>query len=197
MSEGEPSWLDPEDDPDYISQDGVGAPPTGPLSAGSSVLWGSPGLVFVPQQSTPLDNESESALPRYALWPMKYLRGSHVFGHAEAEIRAVFGKGDATVYVIDDGRKHCLISRKVGTGSDGSTYCLVARITYASYDEMVDGARPERIFAKAEGFSLCFVYENEDSASNVTVVESYRTIGEVPCEYLPPRPSILFSDAED
>ena len=76
---------------------------------------------------------------------MKYLRRSHLFSHSEMEIRASFGQGDDAVYVMDDGRKHCLVSRRVGSGSEGSTYCLVAQIPVSSYELLVDGAAPEAI----------------------------------------------------
>jgi hypothetical protein len=194
MGEGDETPFDAEEDPDYISEDGALAPSDAALHPGSSGPWGTHAPVFVPHESTPLDNEGESVLPRYALWSMKYLRGSHLFSHADTDVRGVFGEGDAAVYIIDDGRKHCLISRKVGTGTDGSTYCLVAQIPYSAYDQLLDGADPERIFAGANSFSLCFVYDDEQAVSNVSVVESYPTGAEVPGEYLPPHPPIVFAD---
>jgi hypothetical protein len=197
MGDNDEGSLEPEDDIDYISEDGAIGHPVGPMNTTSSGFVGIPGLLFQPQTSTPLDNEGESLLPRYALWSMKYLRGSHLFSHAEAEIRAVFGHGDSIVYVIDDGRKNCFTCRKVGSGADGSVYCLVARIPYSAYDGLVDGGDPERIFDDAGSFSLCVVYDDAESVSNVSVVESYHSSAEVPEEYLPPSAPIAFGENDD
>jgi hypothetical protein len=155
---------------------------------------GQPSPVFVPKQSTPLADEGdEGSLPRFAYWSMKYLQRSHLLSHAEMEIRACFGSGLDSVYVMDDGRKHCLISRKVGAGA-GSTYCLVAEIRLSAYEQLVDGATPASVFAVAEKFSLCSVFEDEDAVSNVIVVETYRKASDVPSDYLPPHPQILFTE---
>jgi hypothetical protein len=55
-----------------------------------------------------------------------------------------------TIYIIDDGRKHCLISRIVGGGPDGCTYCLVAQITIDSYERLVNEEAPiDDVFADA------------------------------------------------
>ncbi len=195
MDHGEDGWIDPDDDPDFISEEGNAGP--GPIQSGlPSPGWlGGPGPAFVPEQSTPLADESdEGDVPRYAVWSMKYLRGSHPFSHSEMAIRESFGQGSSAVYVMDDGRKHCLISRKVGSGSDGSTYCLVAQIAESSYEQLVEGGSPEDVFAGAKSYSLCSVYEAEveGAVSNVTVVESYQTVSEVPPDYLPPHPPIEF-----
>jgi hypothetical protein len=197
MAERDGTSSDPRDDPDIISEDGVVGPPTMQPGMYSPGWMGRGNPVFVPKQSTPLANErDEGSLPHYALWSMKYLRRSHLFGQPET-IRESFGKGLDAVYVMDDGRKHCLISRKVGSGTDGSLYCLVAQIPISRYEQLVDGAPPAGVFASAESFSLCSVFEAEDAVSNVTVVESYRTASEVPSDYLPPHPEILFTDAFD
>lgn len=199
MAESDEVSSDPQDDPDFINEDGVAGPPSMQAGMYSPGWLGRPDPLFVPKQSTPLADESddEGSLPRYALWSMKYLRRSHLFRHSEMEIRECFGKGLDAVYVMDDGRKHCLISRKVGSGSDGSNYCLVAQIPVSAYEQLVDGAPPAGVFANAEAFSLCSVFEAEDAVSNVTVVESYRNASEVPSEYLPPHPAILFTEADD
>jgi hypothetical protein len=187
---------DPRDDPDFISEDGVAGPPTMQPGMYPPGWLGRSGTVFVPKQSTPLaDENDEGSLPHYALWSMKYLRGSHFFGHSETRIRDTFGQGSDAVYVMDDGRKRCLISRKVGSGSDGSIYCLVAQVPVSAYEQLVDGAPSASVFANAEGFSLCSVFAAEDAVSNVTVVESYRTAAEVPSDYLPPHPEVLLDDA--
>ena len=101
------------------------------------------------------------------------------------------------MYVMDDGRKHCLISRKVGSSDDGSTYCLVAQVSVSAYGRLVDGAPSAGVFAEADTFSLCSVFDGEDAVSNVTVVESYRNTSEVPPEYLPDHPAIHFAGADN
>jgi hypothetical protein len=187
--------VEPSDDIDFITEEGSIGVPTGQSDIYSAGWLGHPTPVFVPKQSTPLANEcDDETLPRFAAWSMKYLQRTHLFSRAEMEVRATFGEGLHTVYVMDDGRKHCLISRKVGSGTDGSTYCLVAQITVASYEALVDGASTQETFSKATGFSLCSVFEAEDddAPSNVLVVETYRSVSDVPATYLPPHRPIKF-----
>ena len=59
---------------------------------------------------------------------MKYRRHGHLLSRPDAEIRERYGTGDHAIYVVDDGRKRCVISRAVGTSPDGCTYLLVAQI---------------------------------------------------------------------
>lgn len=195
MATGDAGSVDPRDDPDYISEDGASGKQSMRSGLYSAGWLGRPDPVFVPKQSTPLADDDEGSIPRYAMWSMKYLRRSHLFSRSDMEIRESFGENDNAVYVMDDGRKHCLISRRVGSGADGSIYCLVAEIPVSSYEQLVGGAAPEGVFATAKGFSLCSVFEAEDAVSNVTVVESYRTTAEVPSEYLPPGSPIVFEQS--
>ena len=181
------------DDLDYISEEGTGTTWGGALPVRQG--WGSPTPVFVPKRSTPLEEDTPDAvIPTFALWPMKYLRHVHLFGGGGAEIRETFGDGDHAVYVLDDGRNHCLVSRKVGTSPDGCTYCLVAQIPIAIYEELLDGASPDTAFSDARTFSLCAVFEALDGVSNVAVSERYDTVDEVPSQYLPPNPPIVFTE---
>jgi hypothetical protein len=124
---------------------------------------------------------------------MKYLQRSHLFGRSEVELQQHFGQGSGEIYVMDDGRKHCLVCRQVGTDPDGCTYCLVGHITVADYEQLVDGGFTEDAFASAHDLSLCAVYEAVDAVSNVSVVESYETADQVPPDYLPPHPPIDFA----
>jgi len=129
---------------------------------------------------------------------MKYRRHGHVFDRAEVEIRERHGNGDHTVYVIDDGRKHCMVGRKVGTSADGCTYCLVAQITITAYEHLVDDdAAVDDIYADAREPSLLVVYEAEEAVSNVSLVRTFAGIDEVPVEYLPPGPAIVFDEIPD
>jgi hypothetical protein len=189
---GDNEILDPPDDPDFISEEGTDAtwgdaPPLRTRGSGSTV--------FVPKTSTPLQEDAtDSSIPAFALWSMKYLRHGHLFGRAQTEIRQSIGEGDHVIYVLDDGRNHCLVSRKVGTSPDGCTYCLVARIPIATYDALVAGATADSAFAEGRSFSLCAVFEAQDGVSNVAVSERYDAVDEVPAEYLPPNPPIWFAE---
>jgi hypothetical protein len=188
---------DPRDDPDFISQDG--ADPSGPIGPASSQVgrWGlgSPTPVFVPKTSTPFEEEDDAdgPIPPPALWAMKYRRHGHLLNRAEVVIRECDGVRDGACYIIDDGRKHCTISRKVGASPDGCVYFLVARIDALSYERLVDDtSRADGLFADADELCLCAVFEAEEAVSNVSVVEEYATIEEVPPEYLPPSPFVEF-----
>ncbi|HWE66440.1 MAG TPA: hypothetical protein VG298_07335 [Acidimicrobiales bacterium] len=187
--------MDPADDPDFISEEGSGGQLQVPYSSLSAGWIGRPDPVFVPKQSTPLEDESEHGdgpIPRFALWSMRYLGHSHFLNRPEIEIRQRFGEGVNAVYVMDDGRKYCLVCRQVGSGPDGCTYALVAQVTISSYENLVDGAPVLSVFSAARSWSLCAVYEAVDAVSNVAVVETYRTVDEVPVEYLPPHPPVEF-----
>jgi hypothetical protein len=188
---------DPGDDPDFISEEGTGGGAV--LATGFRSHWGSPAPVFVPKSSTPLEeDDAECVIPPFALWAMKYKRHGHLFSRAEVEIRERYGSGDHAVYVLDDGRKHCMIGRMVGTSSDGCTYCLVAQITVAAYEQLVnDGVAVDDVFADSRDPALVVVYEAEEAVSNVSVVRTFAGIDEVPVEYLPPTPAIFFSDIPD
>jgi hypothetical protein len=91
-----------------------------------------------------------------------------------------------------------LVSRRVGASPDGWSYCLVAQIPIASYEQLVDDeSSVEDIFVGAREFCLCVVYEAVDAVSNVAVVESFAAYAEVPIEYLPPSPAIVFADSSE
>jgi hypothetical protein len=185
-----------EDDPDYISQDGVIAPLQGGLDLWAPGLRGSPTPVFVPKESTPLHEDgTDGVVPTFALWAMKYQRHAHLLSRAESEIRERYGSGDRSIYVIDDGRKHCMIARMVGTSPDGCTICLVAHITMQAYEDLIDHpSLCDAIFTDAQEPALCAVFEAEEAVSNVAVIQSFATADEVPAEYLPPHPPIEFAE---
>jgi len=189
---------DPHADPDFISEEGAVGRIAVPDMTFTS-RWGSPVPVFVPKSSTPLEEpDDESGIPPFALWAMKYQRHGHLFSRAEAEIRERYGSGDSAVYVIDDGRKQCMVGRLVGTSADGCTYCLVARITIAAYEELVnDEAAVDDVFAGSSEPALVVVYEADDAVSNVSLVRTFAGGDEVPVEYLPPGPPIVFTDIPD
>ena len=193
------------DDPDFISEEGNTGGVAGPNGLGMGALGGvlpglrgSPTPVFVPKTSTPLESEDSDAVPSFALWSMKYLQHGHLFSKAESEIRESYGEGDHVVYVIEDGRKHCLISRLVGTSSEGCVYPLVGRITIESYERLVDDhTLTDGIFEEAEDLCLCAVFEAREAVSNVSVVRSFASVDEVPPEYVRPGPPLQFTDVPD
>lgn len=163
----------------------------------SGRTWGAPTPIFVPKESTPLEDAGECEIPHYALWSMKYLRHAHLFGHADAEVRQTFGVGDGAVHVIDDGRKGFLMRRLLGTDPDGVQYCLVAEISVVSYEQLVNRRPPQDVLSDAHRFAICSVYDAVEAVSNVAVVERYDTFGDVPAMYLPPHPPIEFEGQAD
>jgi hypothetical protein len=97
--------------------------------------------------------------------------------------------------MIDEGRKHCMVGRLVGTSPDGCTDCLVARIAMASYERLLGNETlTDEMFFDARELRLCVVFEAEDAVSNVSVIETFATLDEVPVEYLPLRPMIAFTE---
>jgi hypothetical protein len=194
------------DDPDFISEDGNLEGVAGPLGLGVGALGGvlpglrgSPTPVFVPKTSTPLEAEDcDGAMPSFALWTMTYLQHGHLFSRAESVIRESYGDGDHVVYVMDDGRKHCLISRLVGSSPEGCVYPLVGQITIEAYERLVDDPTlTDSIFEEAQRLCLCAVFEAREAVSNVSVVRSFASVDEVPSEYLPPSPVLKFTDVPD
>jgi hypothetical protein len=187
---------DPDDeDPDYIGEDGAND-----VTVISGLGWGSmshPTPLFVPKSSTPLeaDDDADGFIPAFALWAMKYKRHGHLFSRADIDVRECFGRADHAVYVIDDGRTHCMVSRMVGTGVDGCTYCLVGRIDLTAYEALVDDQTlANDIFAEADDLCLVVVFEAPEAVSNVSSVLDFADISEVPLEYLPPAAALVFRE---
>jgi hypothetical protein len=151
-----------------------------------------------PEVSNPLEqDEPEGTIPPSPLWAMKDRR--HFFGargHGDAErIRAAQGLGDSTVYFIDDGRKHCMAGRRVGSSPDGNVYSLVGRVKLDLYEKIASGeATTTDVFSDAHDICLCGVYEEEGMASDVIVIQHYPHFADVPTAYLPPSPFIEFED---
>jgi hypothetical protein len=167
------------------------------LAGGFSLgALGTPAPVFVPSTSTPLEeDDAESPIPPAALWAMKYRRHLTLTSRDPERLRACLGEGDGAVYVIDDGGRHNMVSRLVGADEDGSTYCLVGRIRGEAYDRYATGESPlDGIFSESRDLSLCSVFAAPEAVSNVLVAESYRTLDDVPPEYLPPHLFLEFTD---
>jgi hypothetical protein len=171
------------------------APAPLPLAGGFSLGGlGAPPTVFVPHTSTPLhEDDPESPIPAPALWAMKYRRHLTLSSRDPERLRERLGEGDGAVYVIDDGGRHTMVSRLVGMDEDGSTYCLVGRIKGDAYDRYAIGdADTDDIFDDARELALCSVFAVPDAVSNVIVAETYRSVADVPPEYLPPQPFLEF-----
>ena len=193
---GDDETGEPQADPDFISEEGTGLPGLPPVALRT---WGSPPPVFVPKESTPLaEHETADAIPPHALWAMKYRRHGHLLNRADVAIRERYGTGDHAVYIIDDGGNHCTVGRAVGSSPDGCRYCLVARISVAAYERLVDDeVLTDEIFVDADEICLCASYEAEEAVSNVSLVEAFASIHDVPVEYLPPAPLVAFTETPD
>lgn len=153
--------------------------------------------VTSPGSATPLDeDEPERVVPPSPLWAMKERRHEqlfHRFGHPD-RIRECIGSGDGAVFVIDDGSRHCMIGRRVGTTRDGCTYSLVGRVPRATYEALASGAVDgSRAFLDATDLGLSGTVE-DPGLSNVFDVAFYDRPEDVPDEYLPPSPFLEFAE---
>lgn len=153
--------------------------------------------VAPPRDITPLDDdEHESAIPPGSLWAMKDRRHEqllHPFGHP-ARLRVSVGTGDATVYAIDDGARHCVIGHRVGKTPDGCVYTLVGRVRKQVYGDLAAGIIDGRhAFSEAKELALLGTGE-EPGMANVFDVAFYDGPADVPAEYLPPSPFIDFTE---
>lgn len=151
-------------------------------------------------ESSPLEEgEIEGVIPPSPLWAMKMRRHAqlHLFHtRSDERIRDVIGDGDTTIYVIDDGRNHVMLGRRVGSTDDGAEYCLIARAPLDRYFELKDGeVAVSDAFNGAHDLRVCCITDLEDVATaNVFDVESYSSAEEIPDDYLPGRPYISFAD---
>jgi len=111
----------------------------------SSGMAGLPLIMSEPRASTPPDSEPEtSVIPSGPLWSMNYLRHGLFASPASAdghEIRWATCVDDpgASMYAIDDGDRFCMVARDVGTGADGSSYQLVARVKRLDFEDVRAG----------------------------------------------------------
>jgi hypothetical protein len=183
---------------------GVPSPGTVPAPAAPTGIAGVSGasgggvgispLLFEPAGSTPLDvDPSDVEMPASALWAMEDRRHSSRRLDTDDAVHCRLGEGDRTLYVIDDGLDHCMVSRLVGEDSDGCAYYLVGRISIDRFNDLRDEEVPlEHAFSTAHDLTLMSVFESE-SASNVVTVQPYHRVDDVPVEYLPPGPFIPFN----
>ena len=179
---------------DNATEQGTGDDPAGgPPRPGDIILPG--GLVASEPlvgsgASSPLEeDEPEGTIPPCPLWAMKQRR--HIQWHLlpshdrHDRIRDVVGTGDDTVYVIDDGRHHVMLGRRVGEAQAEVEYCLLGRVEHEVYDELRQGRLPlANAFDGAHELALCGVAVEEDiRSSNIFDVERYASIDDVPAEY--------------
>ncbi len=155
---------------------------------------GSTDPIAAPVDATPLEEEEpEGVIPPSPLWAMKERRHEQwvMFGHAE-RLRLAVGSGDAAVYLMDDGKHHCMIGRRVGASGDGVVYSLVARVDRGTSDALASGALSgAEAFARSHEAGLVATAE-DGGVSNLFDVEHYGRPGDIPPEYLPPQPFIRF-----
>lgn len=153
--------------------------------------------VTAPTDATPLEeDEPEGVVPPSPLWAMKERRHEqwpHLFGHP-SRIRVKVGSGDAAVYVIDDGKRHCMIGRPIGATTDGCVYSLVGRITKETYDQLSSGAIDSRQAFLASSEAGLSGTADAPGVSNIFDVDFYQHPDEIPAEYLPPAPFIEFTE---
>lgn len=140
--------------------------------------------------SSPLEeDEPEGTIPPCPLWAMKQRR--HIQWHLlpthdrHARIREAIGSGDETIYVIDDGRHHVMLGRRVGAARGEVEYCLIGRVEHEVYDGLRQGRIPlDSAFDTATELVLCGVAVEEDiRSSNIFDVERFESIDDVPAEY--------------
>jgi hypothetical protein len=155
---------------------------------------GSTDPIAAPADATPLEeDEPEGIIPPSPLWAMKDRRHEQwlFFGHAD-RLRLAVGSGDAAVYVMDDGKHHRMIGRRVGASLDGVVYSLVARVDRATSDALVSGAiSGAEAFARSHEAGVVATAEGE-GVSNLFDIDHYARPDEIPAEYLPPQPFIEF-----
>jgi len=183
----------------------VAPTPSAPARPGDIVVGG--GVVRLPEPmvgggtSTPLAHHgADGTIPPCPLWAMTEHR--HTQWHLlpahdrHDQLSDHLGSGDAEVYVIDDGRHHVMVGRRVGARGEECEYCLVGRVPRQRYEDLRDQVvAVADAFDGATGITLCGVVTVESVlASNVFDVERYGDAGEVPAEYLPGAPFIAFAE---
>ena len=184
-----------EDDQAHDESFGHAVTPSdgGHLKPGDIII--EPGLSIAPEPlvghdvSTPLDeDEPEHSIAASLLWAMKDHR--HIQWHLlpsherHDRIRETIGEGANEISVIDDGRHHAMVGRRVGAAAGGVDYCLVGRIRR----DDLDGIQSNSIgaFVTAEELTLCGVaVESEIASSNIFDVSRFASLEDVPAGYLP------------
>jgi hypothetical protein len=137
------------------------------------------------------DDEPEGTIPPCPLWAMKDRR--HIQWHLlpaqerHERIRDCVGSGDETIYVIDDGRNHAVVARRVGAVQGECEYCLVGRVPLETYEELKHSRlSPSNAFQSATEITICGVAVAEVvRSSNIFDVDRYESADDIPPEYRP------------
>jgi hypothetical protein len=167
-----------------------------------------PGMVGAGDDGSPItlegplaEGETEGTIAPSPLWAMKITRHfqwSHLLDEKVPRLRVMVGAGDEAVAVIDDGHRHCIVGRHVGSSGDGADYSLVARITVEQYHDL-DRRRlsPSDAFLQGKHRALYSVAD-DGPASNVFLVGNYANGADIPEDFLPGHEPIAFtSDLEE
>jgi hypothetical protein len=142
--------------------------------------------------SSPLEeDEPEGTIPPCPLWAMKEWR--HIQWHLlpaherHDRIRDCIGLGDDAIYVIDDGRRHAVVARRVGAVQGECEYCLLGRVSVEVFEDLKQGkVSPTKAFEAATEITLCGVAVEESiRSSNIFDVARYGSLNEVPQDYRP------------
>jgi hypothetical protein len=137
------------------------------------------------------EDEPEGTIPPCPLWAMKDRRHTqwHLLPSQERHerIRECVGSGDDAIYVIDDGRTHAIVARRVGAVQGECEYCLLGRVPLDTYEELQQNSlSTSDAFRSATEITLCGVALAEDvRSSNVFDVARYDSADEIPSEYRP------------
>ncbi|MCL4445744.1 MAG: hypothetical protein M1134_02545 [Actinobacteria bacterium] len=202
--------VEPDEDGDGESEYGrmvVDSPRSHPEPGDVVVTSVSPGTGVVPEPlvgrrlSSPLeDDEPEGVIPPSPLLAMKMRRHGqmHIF-HShddDTRVRDVLGDGDETLYVIDDGRNHVMLGRRVGSTETGAEYSLIGRAQLEWYFSLKGGdVELREAFSQARDLRVCCTVSLEDVlTANVFDVENFASAAEIPEDYLPGHPYMSFAD---
>lgn len=156
------------------------------------------------------DEGDEALVPSHVELAMENLQHHQVRAEAgqEEDPLYCFGSGDATLYAIEDGAKRLIIGRGVGRDAEGCIYCLVGTTSPALLTMLGSGeVAPTEAFHDAAELTLCSVFQADHTprrhfrltalnrpVSNVVLVQHYKKIQDVPVEYRPGQPFLLFTD---
>ncbi len=172
-----------------------------PLVGISSVSGASPGAIGISPlllEPEPVkEGDSEETIPSALLLALKdRMHSSRSCEPGEpGYVHHRLGVADEAIYVIDDGKDHCMVGRLVGETPNGCAYCLVARISLYRCVQLADGdVSLTEAFSDARDLSLCGVFEEEHGLSNVLLVQHYKSVDDIPPDYLPPSPFLEFTD---
>ncbi len=166
-----------------------------------------PGVVDQPDAGDEIDEAVVASHVEEALRNRQHHQGRAEHGEEEDRL-SCFGSGDETVYVIEDGLKRVMVGRGVGRDSEGCIYCLVGASSPVLLG-MLDAGQvaPAEAFDDATELTLCSVFQADHAptrhfrltalnrpVSNVVVVQHYKRLKDVPAEYAPGQPFLLFAD---